>query len=199
MFFRPGVTDHGLPHNPFMSLVVPRPIGWVSTLGPAGTVNVAPYSFFNIVSVAPYYVMFSSAGHKHSLSNARDRGEFVCNLAGYDLREAVNVTSTDVPAEISEAELAGLALEPSQTVAVPRVAAAKAHLECRTWKLVDLPAGKRPELAYTIVIGEVTGIHVHDEVIRDGRVDLGAIRPIARLGYDDYSVVDQIFSMPRPR
>ncbi|MBI2587020.1 MAG: flavin reductase family protein, partial [Rhodospirillales bacterium] len=135
MFYR---TDgpHGLPHDPFLSCIVPRPIGWVSTVSADGIVNLAPYSFFNGVAVKPPMVMFASSGRqahgpKDSLANIEATGEFVCNLATWELRERMNQTSAPVPPEIDEFALAGLETEPSQLVKPPRVKAAPVHLECR--------------------------------------------------------------------
>lgn len=194
MFYEPRKRNHGLPHDPFKALVAPRPIGWVSTLSREGVLNLAPYSFFNAVAEAPPYLMFSSAGRKDSLENADATGEFVCSLATWDLREAMNASSATVPPEVDEFALAGLETAPSRLVRPPRVAASPVAFECRTWKLIELPSNHR----YTMVIGEVVGIHIEERFIRNGLVDTAAMRPIARLGYMDYSVVDEVFTIQRP-
>ena len=201
MFYR---TDgpHGLPHDPFLSCIVPRPIGWVSTVSAAGVVNLAPYSFFNGVAVKPPMVMFASSGRqahgpKDSLANIEATGEFVCNLATWELRERMNQTSAPVPPEIDEFVLAGLETEPSELVKPPRVRAAPVHLECRHHATVELPcdiAGGRN----AICVGRVVGIHIRDEFLKGGMVDVARIRPLARLGYHDYTSVESVFTMVRP-
>ena len=207
MFYR---TDepHGLPHNPFNSLVVPRPIGWISSLGPDGTANLGPYSFFNAVSYTPPQVMFSggprpapkgeTAARKDSVTNIEATGEFVCNLATWDLREQMNASSAEAPADVDEFELAGLTKEPAELVAAPRVAESPVHLECRYLQSVVLKSreGYSPNV---IVIGEVLGIHISDEVLTEGMVNHGKLRPIGRMGYMDYCKVDELFTMHRPK
>src|SRR5665648_1202380 len=116
MFYDAGANTHGLALDPFKALVAPRPIGWISTLGRNGVVNLAPYSFFNAVSEDPYFVMFSSGGRKDSRRNAEETGEFVCSLATYDLRDAMNRTSIPVGPDVNEMELAGLTPAPSRSV-----------------------------------------------------------------------------------
>lgn len=199
MDYEPKLRNHGLPHDPFKALVVPRPIGWISTVSPSGVVNLAPYSFFNAVSARPPMVMFAPDRPKDSQANAEAAGEFVVNLATWDLREAMNATSAPVGPEVSEPELAGLAMAPSRLVRPPRVAAAAAALECRWVKTVSLETATGDAVSDVMVIGEVVSIHIDDSVIVDGRVDLSSRRPIARLGYMDYGVLDTVFSMQRPR
>ena len=198
MFHEPRLGDHGLRFDPFKAIVAPRPIGWISSLDPQGRPNLAPYSFFNAISQRPHLVMFASTGRKHSVANIEATGEFVCNLATWDLREAVNVSSAGLPAGDSEFEAAGLEGVPSRLVTPPRVAGAAAALECKLIKseeIADL-AG-RPSGTY-VVFGEVVGIHVDDRFIRNGRFDMAAARTIARCGYMDYAVVDALFQMQRP-
>ncbi len=196
MFYDTQSNAHGLRHDPFKAIVAPRPIGWISTLGPDGIVNLAPYSFFNAVAENPPYVMFASAGRKDSQRNAEATGEFVCSIVSYDLREAMNLTSASVGPDIDEMALAGLAPAPSRLVKPPRVAPAPAALECRYWKTVPLPS--RGAEGYAMVIGEVVGVHIEDRFIVDGRVDTVAMQPIARMGYGDYAVVEGKFSLRRP-
>lgn len=203
MFYEPRTGDHGLPHDPFKACVVPRPIGWISSLGANGQVNLAPYSFFNGVASDPPVVMFSSNGMaarptKDTLRNCEETGEFVCNIATWELREAMNRSSAPVPRETDEFNHAGLEREPARLVQPPRVKAAPIHLECRYIRTVELPC-TLPGGRNALVIGEVIGIHIRDEVLTDGLVDMAKLRPIARLGYMDYTRVDYVFSMTRPK
>ncbi|RZK86878.1 MAG: flavin reductase family protein, partial [Methylobacterium sp.] len=121
----------GLPHNPLKALVAPRPIGWISAMSRDGAVNLAPYSYFNAVAAGPDMVMFSSSGRKDAMTFAEEGGEFVCNIATYDLREAVNATSAPLPRGESEFAYAGLTPAPSRKVRPPRVAESPAALECK--------------------------------------------------------------------
>ena len=139
MFYDAVANSHGLAMDPFKALVAPRPIGWISTLGKNGVVNLAPYSFFNAVSEDPHFVMFASGGRKDSQRNAEETGEFVCSLATYDLREAMNRTSAAVGPEVDEMRLAGLTPAPSRLVAPPRVKELPVAFECRYWRTIELP------------------------------------------------------------
>lgn len=206
MFYDTRTGDHGLPHNPFKACVVPRPIGWITTLNEAGGVNLAPYSFFNGVAGDPPVVMFAPGGRKadgppdgskDSLANAERTREFVCNVVTWDLRHVMNLTSAPAPAGVSEAEAAGLEMIPSTLVKPPRVKASPVHLECRYLQTVDLPSNN-PAARNAVVFGEVIGIHIDDSVLTDGLVDMAKLRPIARLGYMDYCVVDEVFAIKRP-
>jgi len=198
MFYDTVTYAHGLPHDPFKAIVAPRPIGWISTVDAQGRVNLAPYSFFNGVASRPPLVMFASEGHKDSVANIEATGEFVCNLATWDLREAMNETSAPMPHGASEMERAGLEPAPSRLVRPPRVKAAPCALECRLLRIVALHdlAGK-PSGAH-VVFGQAVGIHIDDRFIKDGLLDTAAMKPIARCGYDDYAVVEALFSMRRP-
>ena len=198
MFYRPA-DGHGLPHDPFKAIVAPRPIGWISSVSRDGIANLAPYSYFNAVADVPPIVMFSSSGWKDSVSNIAETGEFVCNLATEDLKHAMNESSAAVQPGISEFELAGLDMAPSTIVSAPRVRAAKTALECRhlqTLRMADL-AGR--EMENWVVFGQVVGVHIDDSMIVDGRFDTARARPLSRLGYRDYSVVDSVFEMERPK
>lgn len=198
MFYETKDNTHGLPHDPFKSCVVPRPIGWITTLNSSGIVNLAPYSFFNGVSQDPQMVMFANNGpEKDTLANCEETGEFVCNLATWDLRDQMNQTSAAVDKEIDESELAGLECEPSRLVKPPRVKAAPIHLECKYHQTVDLPCNL-PDGRNAIVLGRVVGIHIQDDILTDGLVDMAKLKPIARLGYMDYTRVDLVFTMQRP-
>jgi len=199
MFYDPA-EGHGLPHDPLKALIVPRPIGWISTVDREGRPNLAPYSFFNAVSERPAIVMFASAGYKDSATNAEATGEFVCNLATWDLRQAVNLTSAPAPAGVSEFGLAGLTPTPSQKVRPPRVGESPVALECVYLETVRLAGRDGRPAPYVVVFGEVVGVHIDDAVLVDGIVDPGLLRPIARLGGRDYAVVEaaSVFQMTRP-
>ncbi len=194
---------HGLKHDPFKSLVVPRPIGWISTRDAQGRANLAPYSFFNAVSSHPPIVMFSGNGQhveggiKDSARNAEETGEFVCNIATWELREQMNTTSAMVAREVDEFEQAGVTAAPSVLVGAPRVEESPVNLECRYLQTVKLPSDDPASENYT-VFGTVVGIHIDESIIDEGRIDMRAFKPIARLGYMDYTVVDNVFAMPRP-
>jgi flavin reductase (DIM6/NTAB) family NADH-FMN oxidoreductase RutF len=195
-------NDHGLSHDPFKALVSPRPIGWISTISEQGIRNLAPYSFFNAVSDRPPMVMFSSAGRKDSLKNIEATGEFVCSFVSNALCEAMNMSSAPVQPGVDEFQLAGLTPAASVHVKPPRVAESPAALECRLWKIDPLPTppGKSGP-AYWLVFGEVIGVYIDDRYLTDGRFDVAAAEPLARLGYMDYAVVNRqsLFSLNRPR
>ena len=203
MYYEPGKTEHGLPYNPLKACVVPRPIAWVSTMSKAGLVNLAPFSFFNIFSYDPPYVAFAGGGNvkdtgvKDTIVNAEETGEFVINIATYAQREAITRTALIVERGIDEMEAAGLERLPSRLVKPPRVAGAPVHFECRYYKTMELP-GNRPVSCHRMVFGEVIAVHIDDDVITpDGLVDVVKMRPLARLGYKDYSVVDAVFQMEK--
>ena len=199
MFYDPRVGDHGLPHDPFKSLIVPRPIGWISTISGDGVVNLAPFSFFNGVASGPAVVMFCPGGaqRKDSLANVEETGEFVVNVATDGQREQMNETSAVVGPEVDEFALAGLGALPSRDVRPPRVAGAPAPMECRHLQTITLPSDN-PQSPNHMVLGLVVGIHIDEAILTDGMVDMAKFRPIARLGYMDYTVVDNIFTMLRP-
>ena len=204
MFYETRDNRHGLPHDPFKSCVVPRCIGWISSISAEGVVNLAPYSFFNAVSTDPHMVAFGSGGrHPHggkdTIANVEATGEFVCNLATFDLREQMSLTSATTVPEVDEFDHAGLEAAPATLVGPPRVRAAPIHLECVHYRTIDLPRRDPDPLARNgLVIGEVVGVHISDEILSDGMVDMSKFRPIARLGYMDYSVTDNVFTMPFP-
>lgn len=188
----------GLAHNPFKALVAPRPIGWISSLDAEGRANLAPYSFFNAVDDDPPIVMFSSSGWKHTVANVEATGEFVCNLASAHLQSEMNISSAQVPAGVDEFELAGLEKAPSRLVRVPRVAAARAALECRLLRIVELTDLAGQACDARVVFGQVVGIHIDDTMVTNGRVDMSRLQLLARLGYKDYSVTSEVFEMDRP-
>ena len=199
MFYRPE-DGHGLPHNPFGAIVAPRPIGWIATRGADGSENLAPYSFFNAVAYVPPQVMFASTsakpdrdGTKDSVANVRETEVFCVNVVSYALKDVMNETSGPWPRETDEFDRAGIARAPCETIPCSRVAAAPAALECRLTQLVTLP-GK----ANIVVFGEVTGIHLADACLVDGRFDAASYAPLARLGYKDYTAVRDVFELERP-
>jgi flavin reductase (DIM6/NTAB) family NADH-FMN oxidoreductase RutF len=198
MFFEPSKGDHGLPRNPFTALVAPRPIGWISTVSASGQRNLAPYSFFNALSSVPPIVAFSSTGPKHSLKNVEETGAFIVNIVSEPLAAVMNATSIEVDEAVDEFELVGLRSEPGRIVPVPRVSEAKAALECLHVRTVRLATADGRDLDAWLVIGEVVGIHIDESVLTDGFVDMAKLVPVARLGYLDFAVVRETFSMARP-
>lgn len=180
------------PYFLITSLVVPRPIAWVSTISASGTLNVAPHSYFNVISSNPWIVHFTSTGEKDTLRNVRETGEFVVNLVTRELVDEMNFTSADFPPEESEFEWAGLEPAPSKHVAPPRVARARVAFECKVDDVVSKGNGH-------MVFGEVLVVHVDEELFVDGRVDPHLLRPVGRLGgalYTDAS--GDVFKVPRP-
>lgn len=202
MYYEPGVTDHNLPYSPFKSCVVPRPIGWISTIGRDGVGNLAPYSQFQNISYDPPMVMFAAnkranGDRKDTVRNAEDTGEFVWNMATWDLREAVNRSSQDFPLGVDEMEKIGLERLPSRLVKPPRVAGSPVHFECKTMHTLSLPGNGQG--AVDVVFGRVIAIHIDDAAIdASGKLDIVRLRPLARLGYLDYTTVDHAFRMVPP-
>ena len=193
---------HGLPRDPFKSCVIPRPIGWISTISPDGVPNLAPYSFFNGVAGDPPMVMFSSGARsadtpKDSIFNAEQTGEFVCSMVSLDLIDAMNDTSAAYVPEIDEAAHAGIEMEASELVKPMRVKASPIHLECKYYQTMELPVDRNGS-GNAICVGHVVGVHVRDEVMKDGFIDVLKFRPTARLGYMDYTSVDRTFTLNRP-
>lgn len=199
MFYETAKRNHGLPHDPFKAIVAPRPIGWITSVSARGEINLAPYSFFNGVSTFPPLVMFSSEGFKDSVANIRETKEFVCNLATWDLREQMNTTSASLPRDINEMEVAGLTAVPAKLVKPPRVAESPCAMECRLTQIVPLEYLEGEKRDTHAVFGQVVGIHIDERFIRNGLLDTAAMKPIARCGYQDYSVLDETFTMVRPR
>ena len=198
IFYEPR-NGHGLPRNPFKALVVPRPIGWISTCSARGTVNLAPYSFFNAVSDDPPVVMFSSGGRKDSVTNAEATGEFVCSIVSEELMNAMNDTSFAHPPEVSEFDAAQLETAESRLVRPPRVAAAPAALECVVSEIRPVKDRTGADTGNWLVFGEVVGVHIDGSVMRDGFVDFSAMQPVARLGYMDYATGFDVVTMNRPK
>jgi flavin reductase (DIM6/NTAB) family NADH-FMN oxidoreductase RutF len=198
MFYETARNDHGLAHDPIKSCVVPRPIGWISTLSRAGIPNLAPYSFFNLVATNPTFVMYSSCGRtrhgdKDTLTNITHTGEFVVNMATWQQRDAMLASSESVPPEVNEFEHAGLVALPSRLVKPPRVAGAPVHLECVHHQTLELPPSN--DGPNVVVFGRVVGVHIDDGMIEGGKLDVSKVTPIARLGYAEYACVEKVFSM----
>ncbi len=198
MFYDAVTNKHTLKYDPFKALVAPRPIGWISSLSEDGVINLAPYSFFNAVSANPHFVFFSSAGRKDSLRNIEATGEFVCSIASSDLRNQMNKSSEGVAPEVDEMSLAGLTAEPSHFVKPPRVKEAPAALECKYYQTIELPRSEGNSEGYYMILGQVVGVYIDDAYIKDGILDMDKLRLLARLGYMDYTVVDNVFSLDRP-
>ena len=208
MYFRPGLhKEAGLSFSPIKAIVSPRPIGWISSCGKDGSINLAPYSYFNAISELPPMVMFSSAPsgneqYKDSLRNVTETEEFVVNVVSAALGDAMNITSADLAYGQNEFTAASLEMADCNTVKVPRVAAAPAALECKLWKVIELPKpetdGAETGIAGVMVIGTITGIHIADEIVKGGKIDVTSYQPLARLGYMDYARINDVFSMPRP-
>jgi flavin reductase (DIM6/NTAB) family NADH-FMN oxidoreductase RutF len=199
MFYEVAKNDHGLPYDPIKAIVAPRPIGWITSMGAKGEINLAPYSFFNAFSTRPPIVGYSSEGMKDSVALVEETGEFVCNLATYALRDAMNETSATVPRGVNEMQLAGLEAAPSRLVKPPRVAASPCALECKWLKTVALTGLDGKETDRHLVLGVVVAVHIDDAFIKNGMVDTAAMQPIARCGYNDYAVVETVFAMKRPK
>lgn len=203
MFYRTE-NDHGLKYNPFNAIVVPRPIGWITSRNADGGVNLAPYSFFNGVAYHPPQVMYAStgaadkqAGLKDSISNIEATGQFAVNIVTYALREQMNKSAVAAPHGVDEYEVAGLTKAPCEVIDCPRVAESPVTFECELVKVVDL-LSTDPATPNRAVFGHVVAIHIADEVIVDGIVDIDKLAPISRLGYRDYGRVSDVFSMVRP-
>ncbi len=199
MFYETAENAHGLSHDPFKAIVSPRPIGWIGSKGADGSLNLAPYSFFNAISDSPKLVMFSSSGRKDSVRNIEETREFTANFVSYDLRDAMNMTSVPAPRGESEFELAGLTPVTGRLVAAPFVAEAYAALECKVTEMFQPKALDGTLSNNFMVIGQVVAIHIREEAIRDGRFDMAKARPVGRLGYMDYCESGDVFEMFRPK
>ncbi len=203
MYYETDKNDHGLRYNPLKACVVPRPIGWLTTIDPAGVVNLAPFSFFNVLSYDPPFVVFSAGVHeadgskKDTVANVEATGEFVYNMATWAQKEQMNQTAFIVDRSVDEMAAAGLESLPSRLVRPPRVKGSPVQFECRLHQIVTLP-GRKPASDHHVVIGRVLAVHIDDEALTaDGRIDVLKIRPIARLGYKDYTSVESVFQMEK--
>ncbi len=204
MFYETNKNNHGLKFNPFKSCIIPRPIAWITTLTDDGMDNCAPYSFFNGVASEPPMVMFANngpapinKGPKDTFSNIKYNKEFVVNIATYESKDKMNITCSPLAKGESEIELALLETMESKLVKPKSLKTSPINMECELYKLVDLPVLKENEYN-GIIIGKVIGINIKDQFIKDGIIDVKKLKPLARLGYMDYSVVDDFFQMNRP-
>ena len=201
-YFYEPCNGHGLPHNPFNAIVGPRPIGWISSISKNGVRNLAPYSFFNAFNYLPPIVGFSSIGAKDTLHNVQETGEFVWNLATKPLAEAMNATCAAVGPEVDEFELAGLNAAPSRLITTPRVAESPVSFECKLTQLLQLQDRCGTCVSTWLVLGEVIGVHIATELLKEGNYDTAAAQPILRGGGQaDYFVIEsrQLFEIFRPR
>lgn len=203
MNYRPGKEPCPLPYSPFKSCTVPRPIGWLSTVSKDGVVNLAPYSQWQNLTFDPPMVMFaanqlSDGRRKDTVINAEETGWFVWNMATYDLREAVNISAVEFPPEVDEFEKAGVSRAASVDAPAPRVAESPCHFECRYLSTHRL-SGNSTSGWVDVVFGEVVRIHVDDAFVTpQGKLDIVKIRPLARLGYYDYTSITEVFEMKIP-
>jgi flavin reductase (DIM6/NTAB) family NADH-FMN oxidoreductase RutF len=195
MILDPGAVTPGDFYRFMISVVVPRPIAFVSTMSGAGQLNVAPFSYFNAISSRPPLVGISinrrKGVPKDTLRNIEQTNEFVVNTVDEALGARMVQTSGEWPEEVDEFQLAGLTPVASDLVRPPRVGESPVSLECRLERAIDLGST-------TFVIGEIVRAHIRDEVLTDGRVDIAKLRPLGRLGGDGYSVVREVIHMPRP-
>ena len=198
MFYETEANSHGLAHDPFKAIVSPRPIGWIGSTGKDGRHNLAPYSFFNAISDKPKLVMFSSSGLKDTVRNISETGVFTCNFVSRSLMMQMNATSVAAPHGESEFEIAGLTPVMGALVAAPFAGEALAVLECRMTEIFQPKALDGAATDNHVVIGQVVGIHIKEEAIRDGRFDMATARPIGRMGYMDYSDAGDVFEIMRP-
>jgi len=202
MHFYEPAHGHGLAHDPFNSIVAPRPIGWISTHDGAGHNNLAPYSFFNAFNYVPPIIGFSSIGRKDTLRNAERTGEFAWNLVTRELAERMNATSATAPSEIDEFVLAGLTATASMRIGAPRVAESPVNFECRVTQVVQLQGRDGQAVQTWLVLGEVVAVHIARRLIVDGVYRTAAAQPVMRGGgAGDYFAIwpEALFQMTRPR
>jgi len=198
-YFYDPAKGHGLKHDPFKAIVAPRLIGWISTRSATGQLNLAPYSFFGAFATFPAIIGFCSEGYKDSIGNIEATGEFVWNLATKPLAEQMNRTSAPVAPEVDEFELAGLTPAPGRNVAVPHVGEAPAALECKLLQIVRLHTLDGAPMDNYLALGQVVGVHIQNEYLKDGLFDTHAAQPIMRAGYRaDYAQIGDLFQMVRP-
>lgn len=204
MFYDTEKNNHGLPFNPFKACIIPRPIAWITSQDKNGILNLAPYSYFNAVSDIPPMIMFATTtkhmdqGKKDTLKNIEETKEFVVNIATWNLREAVNLSSGDFDRRVSEIDVAKLELLPSTYVKPPRIKGSPVHLECRYHQTVQLPVIDDKQ-TNQVVFAQVVGIHIDDSIIVDGKIDVTRFKPIARMGYMEYAMIEDKFCMERPQ
>lgn len=174
------------------SIVVPRPIAWITSVGPDGVGNLAPHSFFNVACQRPAMISFTSVGRKDTLRNVLATEYFVVNLVSEDLAELANASSAPFAPEVDEATAVGVRLEPSEVVPVPRVADSPTSIECRLHSSIKLGNSH-------LVVGEVKAITVRDDALTAGRPTMNALKPVSRLGRDEWGRSPEVFRLERPR
>jgi flavin reductase (DIM6/NTAB) family NADH-FMN oxidoreductase RutF len=202
IYFYEPARGHGLPHDPFNAIVGPRPIGWISSQDANGRLNLAPYSFFNAFNYTPPIVGFASIGDKDSLHNIRQTGEFGWNLVSRPLAEQMNQTCAAVPPEVNEFELAALATVASKCIAVPRVQASPVSFECKLTQILQLQGIDEKPVDTWLVLGEVVGVHIAKQFLKDGIYQTATAQPVLRGGGPaDYFEItsDTHFKLYRPR
>lgn len=190
---------HGLPHDPFKAILAPRVIGWIASRSRAGQVNLAPYSFFGAFSANPKIIGFSSEGYKDTIRNIEETREFTWNLCSRPLAEAMNRSGAPVAAGVNEFELAGLTEAQGRNVEVPHVHEAPAALECKLLQVLRLQDLDGRLTGNWIAFGQVVGVHIRREFLKEGQFDLKAAQPVLRAGYrGDYATLGEMFEMIRP-
>jgi flavin reductase (DIM6/NTAB) family NADH-FMN oxidoreductase RutF len=201
MFYDTRIGNHNLASNPFKSCIIPRPIGWISSIDKNGIINLAPYSYFNAISDIPPMVMFASGfkadgSLKDSIKNIQETKEFVVNIASYSSRDKMNLSSTPLDYGVSEVQKYNITTAPSNIVQAPRIAESLIALECEYIKTVDLEV-KEKKASSQMVLGHVVGIYIDEKVLTEGKIDISKLQPIARLGYNEYCVIKESFKMNR--
>jgi flavin reductase (DIM6/NTAB) family NADH-FMN oxidoreductase RutF len=200
-FYEPR-AGHRLPHDPFNAIVGPRPIGWISSRGADGRINLAPYSFFNAFNYVPPIIGFSSIGLKDTVRNIQETGEFAWNLATRELAEAMNQTCAPVPPDVNEFELAGLEPVASELIRVPRVARSPVTFECRVTDIHQLRTAAHAPIDSWLVLGEVVKVYIDSQLLKNGVFDTANSGVILRGGgpADYFSISEaQKFRMYRPQ
>ena len=200
MHYNTTKPDHGMQFDPFKALIVPRPIGWISTTSASGQYNLAPFSFFNALSDKPPFLAASIANGKDSVVNILETKECTVCVVHHELMDAMNMSSAAVDTSVNEFSLAELDTEASTFVKPPRVADCPAAFECKLWQSIPLPVNEQTGTGFTTVILEVVGVYINDKFIVEGRVDIPSMQPVARLGYMDYAIVNasNMFELNRP-
>ena len=202
MFYEVTDKNDWLTH--FKSLIVPRPIGWICSIYINGQINLAPYSFFNAIATIPPMVVIGPGGYsksgnnKDTLLNIKNNPEFVCNFVSWDVKDIMNESSYSFDNNESEVEKLNIETEDSNMVSIPRVKLSPAHFECTLFKIIDLPSDSRGNPNH-LIIGNIIGINISDKIIKNDRIDIGELKPISRMGYDEYALINTIFSMKRPK
>lgn len=203
-----NVAPSELPHREFYRILIgavgPRPIAWVSTLDRNGQPNLAPFSFFNVLSSKPPLLGFSpglrligsESTEKDTLRNVRETREFVVNIVTFDLAEKMNLTSGEYGHEVNEFELAGLTPAASEKVRPARIAESPVSFECRLDRIIDF-GSEWP--SSSLIVGEIVGIHLEERALKDGRLDLNALDLIGRMGGNQYARTTQRFEIERPK